>query len=81
MMGGDWGSAMGAAGSLWMVVGLALTVGLVVLAVWAAVRVSSTGGTLGTAGASALDILRERFARGELTAEEFEQAKRTLGQR
>ena len=26
-----------------------------------------------------LDILRERFARGEITAEEFETAKRVLG--
>ncbi len=32
-------------------------------------------------GSSADDILRERFARGEITAEQFDEVKKRLGQR
>jgi len=63
-----------------MVGGLALLIGIVVLVVWA------IGGNARAADrrtdtrppAQPLDILRERFARGEITEAEFEQAKRAL---
>ena len=48
--------------------------GIVVLAKWLG------GGPAGGGGASrALDILKERYAKGELTREQFEQMKRELG--
>ena len=64
---------------IWMLGGLLVMVGFVVLIVWAV-------GTLGRGDTSRepgrptpLDILRERYARGEITQQEFEQAKKTLG--
>lgn len=76
----DWGWGWGWGMGLWMLVGLALTVGVVVLIVWAVVSVVR-GANDGGRGPqqTPLDILRERYARGEISAEEFEQAKRILG--
>jgi uncharacterized membrane protein len=78
MMGGiSWSMSLG--GRLWMIGGLILVVALVVLLV---------RGLSGPAGAehggsrsqaTALEVLRERFGRGEITEAEFEQARKTLG--
>ncbi len=64
---------------IWMLGGLLVMVGFVVLIVWAVAAVGR-GGTSGEPGRSTpLDILRERYARGEITQQEFEQAKKSLG--
>lgn len=64
---------------IWMLGGLLVMVGFVVLIVWA-IGAANRGGTgREPERASALDILRERYARGEITQQEFEQAKKTLG--
>ena len=59
-----------------MLGGLVAMVEIVLLVVWA------LGGTprIGRDDArpTAVEILRERYARGELTREQFEQAKQTL---
>ena len=82
------GYGFGLAGLLWMLGGLLVTVGIVVLIVWAITGLArsqrapgpTTAGPAGpTPAASPLDILRERFARGEISQEEFEQAKKVLG--
>lgn len=77
MMGYDWG--MGADGWLWMIGGLVLLVVIVVLVVrgmggfnWADRRTDTSPRP------EPMDILRSRFARGEITEAEFEQAKRAL---
>lgn len=76
----DWGSGWWWGMGLWTLAGLALTIGVVVLIVWAVVNVSRRAEAGGRAPQQTpLDILRERYARGEITAEEFEQAKRILG--
>lgn len=77
MMG--YGFDGGTLGWIWMLGGLLLMVGFVVLIVWAVAAVSRGGATREPGRPTALDILRERYARGEITQQEFEQAKKTLG--
>ncbi len=79
MMNNGWD--MGSGGGFWLIGGLLVIVGLVILVVWAVNRSSSRGQSSppSSDGSNALDILRERFARGEITEQEFEQAKKTLG--
>lgn len=72
MMGG-WG--MGGWGWLWMVL---IAVVIVLLVVWLTRRTGPTGGGGGAAQPDALTILEERFARGEIDREEFEERRRTL---
>lgn len=62
-----------ALGALHMVVFWALIIGgLVALARWASGR--------SEAGSRPLDILKSRYARGEITRTEFERMKRELGE-
>ena len=78
MMGG-WG--MGWLGVLFNVVlWVAVIVGVVLLIRWLIQASSGRGSEAERAGGSrALDILKERYARGEIEKEEFEQKKRDLG--
>ena len=78
-MGYGWG--MGPDGWLWMLGGLILLIGIVVLVV------RGMGGFNGadrrmdsSPRQEPMDILRIRFARGEISEAEFEQAKRALGE-
>ncbi|MHB1318822.1 MAG: SHOCT domain-containing protein [Anaerolineae bacterium] len=78
-----WGTGgMGPIGMLLMLLaaGLAFLVfaGLVTAAVWAAVRSRRVAGSAPVAGAQALAVLQERYARGELTREQFEQMRRDI---
>jgi putative membrane protein len=77
MMG--YGFDGGAFGWLWMFGGLLVMVGFVVLIVWAISAMSRGVVSREPERPAALDILRERYARGEITQQEFEQAKKTLG--
>lgn len=79
MMGNDW-TGWGV-GGLWMLGGLLLVIGVIVLVVWMVTRTSRAGETptQGPSGPTPSQILSERFARGEITEEEFEQAKKALG--
>ena len=79
MTGYGWG--MGFGSWLWMLGGLVLVIGIVVLVIWAIGGFGRVADRRADPGSrpEALDILRERFARGEITEAEFEQAKRTLG--
>jgi putative membrane protein len=83
MMGGSWG----AWGILVLLVPLLFWAGLLVLIGWAVVRIVSAlehrGGTPPhihetAQGGSAEEILKERFARGEIDAKEFEERRRVL---
>ena len=73
-------AGLGWGAGLWMLGGLVLTIGVVVLIVWVVMSASRRVDDEGRRPQQTpLDILRERYARGELSAEEFEQAKRVLG--
>ena len=75
-MGGGTGWGMGFGGGLFMILFWVVIVAAVVMLVkWLA------GGSSRIdlpRGKSALDILKERYARGEIGKEEFEQKKRDL---
>jgi putative membrane protein len=66
----------GAAGGLWMIVGMLVVAVVVLIGVWLIVRSSRDARS---SSSSALDTLRERFARGEITKDEFEAVRKTLG--
>ncbi|MBX7444885.1 MULTISPECIES: SHOCT domain-containing protein [unclassified Arthrobacter] len=81
-----WGYGQGGGWWLWgvlLLLGIAL---LVVLAVWAFVGGIRGGGTRGWQGhgrppaSTARRILDERFARGELTADQYREQLRVLGE-
>ncbi len=76
----SWGTGMG---GWWMVLGAVWMVlfwgGLILLVIWGIKKLSQRdGGGGGGGGRSALDIARERYARGEITKEQFEQMKKDL---
>ena len=74
MMGyGYYGGMMDGFGWVWMVLLLAMVIALVV---WGTRRSVWSRGNSGES--TPLDILRQRYAAGEITAPEFEQAKRTI---
>ncbi|MGH3451097.1 MAG: SHOCT domain-containing protein [Haloechinothrix sp.] len=61
---------------LWSLLLLLIVVG----GVWLAVRAFRDGSSSGSSGgSSALRILEDRFARGEIDRDEFEERRRTLG--
>lgn len=88
MMGGWDGGMMGGAGGFgfgWMgmLIQLLLLLGLLALIAWAVVRIFPTNRDSGDVHRdprkeSAEEILRGRFARGEIDAEEYEERRRIL---
>ncbi len=70
MTGIGWG--MGAAGGIWMILGVVIVVAII----WfVAALPGRDRSPVEDAGAT----LRTRFARGEISPEEYEQARRVLG--
>lgn len=75
MMGGGWGYGMGWFGALLMFAFWAVViVGLVYLIRWLAQMGRERKGE-----DSALEILKQRYAKGEIGKEEFEEKKKDLG--
>ena len=69
-IGMSWGWLFG---GLWMVI---FCGGLIALIVWGITKLSGRGSS--TPRHDSLDIARQRYAKGEITREEFEQLKRDL---
>ena len=77
MWGGGWGGWF--MGPLMMLLFIALAVVMVVFLVrWLGSHGAGLGGSEGTTQSAPFDILKERFARGEIDQEEFERRKRVL---
>jgi putative membrane protein len=77
MMDGGWSVL----GILWMLVPLLFWGGLLAVIVWAILRITANrqgDAGVGTGEDSAEEILRQRFARGEIEAEEYESSLATL---
>ncbi len=70
---GRWGVGM----TLSLLVWALLLAGVVLVVRWV-LAPGSPGGAAGTGGEPALDILKKRYARGEIGHEEFEAKKRAL---
>jgi putative membrane protein len=82
--GGSYGYAGGGAtGLLWGLGSLLLLVGVVLLVVWVASRMLSgrqdATSEPTTPRPEPLEILKARFARGEISEADFQQARRVLG--
>ena len=76
MMGG-WG--MGWFGMIFMIIFWGLIIfGLVSLIRWLIQNTSSKGQTGVRAGSNAMDILKERYAKGEISRDELESMKRDI---
>ncbi len=74
---GGWGMILG---PFMMIALLAIVIAVVVLLVRWLGGVSHHQGYHPTPSKTALDILRERFARGEIDKQEFEDRRRVLGE-
>lgn len=79
MMWGPWGGWAGGMGWIFgPLIMLAFWAGFIALAVWI-VRLVWRSGETQRSSQTPLEIARARFARGELTREQFEQLKQDLG--
>lgn len=77
MMGGYGMGGFGLGGVFMILWWILIIVGIVVLVKWLLGPSSSPGGS---SGSRALDILKERYARGEIDEQEYQKKKQDLGQ-
>lgn len=78
MMGPGDGGLFGA-GMLFMVLFWALVIGgVALLVVWLVRQTEPAGGRAAGGEGGAIGLLKERYARGEITREQYEQMKRDL---
>ena len=75
MNGAGW--AMGPGDWLWMILVIAASVAVLVALVW--LVVSDASRRQSATSEDAAHILKTRFARGDISAEEYEQARKLLG--
>jgi putative membrane protein len=71
----DMMNGLGGAGGFWMLAGILVIAGAIVVSTWIIVRSQRP---VPATGATALEMLRQRYARGEITRDEFETTRRTL---
>lgn len=84
MMMGYWYGGLGWIGMIInLFISVALMVGLVFLIIWIVKQLSNNNSVrmLNNAGPSAVEIAKERYAKGEITREEFQKLVADLGTR
>ncbi|WP_147805324.1 SHOCT domain-containing protein [Alkalicoccus halolimnae] len=77
MMNGNWGSGMFVSGLIWIL----FLVLLIVLIIFLVNKLSGTGNSSSSTAPlrdESLNILKERFARGEISEEEYDRIKQKL---
>ena len=78
MMGGFFGGAMGWIGMiLGFIFFILIIIGVIFLIVWIVKRATHSGIEDKT-GSKALEVLKERYAKGEITKEQYESMKKDL---
>ncbi len=78
MMGGFFGGGMGWTGIiLGFIFFILIIIGIILLMVWLIKRTTHSGIEYKT-GSKALDILKERYAKGEITKDQYESIKKDL---
>jgi putative membrane protein len=71
--GHGWGMGWGM--GWWWIIGLIILIAII----WIAVKtMNKNNSTVKTNGKSALDFLKERYAKGEINKQEFEERKKDL---
>ncbi len=78
-MYGQWGMGYGYGGIFMVLWWILIIVGIVAVVKWLTTSASGCRGRQ-VADKSALDILKERYARGEIEQEEFQRKKRELSE-
>jgi len=78
MMGAGYGSSLGWLGmGLGMIMHLAFAVGTILAVIWL-FKAVFPGGTRTWEQPAALELVKERYAKGEITAEEYRRIKQDL---
>ena len=72
----NWGMGMGMGMGWWWIIGLIIVIAIVWMVVKGMNQANSPNRQ--SDGKSALDILKERYARGEIDKQEFEERKKGL---
>ena len=62
---------------MWLIM-VVFWIAVILLVVWAVKAITSKTSETSSQGLKALDIARERYARGEITKEQFEQIRKDL---
>ena len=74
-----WNEGMGIMMIFGWLFSLAVLFGIVLLIIWAVKQFNQRPAAGGGGGDNALNIARERYARGEITQAQFDEIKRALG--
>jgi uncharacterized membrane protein len=72
-----YGTDFNGAGGWWMLAAMAIVAIAIVVSIWLVMHRPGIG-TPSPARSSAEEILRERLARGEITVDQFDEAKKRL---
>jgi putative membrane protein len=79
MMGGGWGGYGWGYGLLHIAVSVAVIVCVVFFVMWALRAITGAGPHHGLRRSTGLDVLEERYARGEINRDEYLQKKKDIG--
>lgn len=80
MMDDYWGHRVGSGSDIWGFVFMLLMMALVVLGIIVLVRYLNHGTSSNQSGNTALDVLKTRYAKGEIDKREFDEKRKALSE-